>query len=188
MESPTFKQVAYEQVHSRNIQRFKFNYSYHVHAIVAASASLPTILTIEQDADFLLEKFTGSVYGPCDDNGIPTATATDFPMPGIAAGAGHAGRGLTVRITDQGSGRDMTNGYVPVETLLTPGYGYQFHLPYPAKYFMNRSSKIRFDFRNRDTQAQHAVDITLNGFKLQMPEQPDSLLINQRVSKGREVA
>jgi hypothetical protein len=187
-ESPVFKQVAHEQVHNRNVQKYKFNYTYAITALVAASGTTPFTLAIEQDADFLIEKFTGAAYGPVDANGIPTAANTDFPQPGIAAGAGHAGRGLTMRVTDTGAGRDLTNGYVPVETLLTPGYGIQMYLPYPIKYFARRNSKIRFDFRNRDTQARHQVDMSINGYKYQMPEMPDTLQVNRAVAKKTPVA
>jgi hypothetical protein len=188
MTSPVFKQVAHEQVHNRQVQKYKFNYSYSISANVAASATTPFTLAIEQDADFLLEKVTGSCLGPVDANGIPQVANTDFPQPGIAVGAGHAGRGLTLRITDTGAGRDLTNGFLAVENTLTPGYGIQMFLPYPLKYFARRNSKLRFDFRNRDTQGRHQVDITLNGYKFQMPEMPDTLEVNRSVGGNARVA
>lgn len=168
-----FKTVRAEQIHHREVQKYKYNFTYTVNALVNPSSTLPVFLTIEQDADFLIERITGSVYGPTDANAIPAAANTDFPMPGIAAGAGFAGRGITLQITDTGAGRTLTNGFVPAELLLTPGYGIQFHLPYPVKYFARRNSKIRFDFRNRDTQAnaRHNIDIALNGTKYQMPDE-----------------
>ena len=91
-------------------------------------------------------------------------------MPGTTTG--FAGRGMTVKITDTGSGRDLTSGFIPLELLLAPGYGRSFQMPYPLKYFALRNSKIRFEFRNRDTEsgARQQVDIALNGFKFQMPE------------------
>jgi len=188
MNSPVFKQVAHEQVHNRNVQKYKFNYSYAIEANVAASTTTPFTLAIEQDADFLIEKMTGSCLGPVDANGIPQVANTDFPQPGIAAGAGHAGRGLTVSIVDTGAGRDLTSGYLALETILSPGYGVEMHLPYPIKYFARRNSKIKWDFRNRDTQGRHLVDVTLNGFKFQMPEMPDTLLVNKQVGGKAQVA
>lgn len=164
-------QVAQEQLHNSEVQKYKFNYTYTINAIINPATTTPFVLAIEQDADFLIQQITGSCYGPCDANGIPTASATDFPMPGIGAGAGFAGRGITIEIQDTGSSRDLTRGSVPAELLLSPGYDLQFHLPYPIKYFAARNSKIRFNFTNRDTQtnARHQVDIALNGYKYQMP-------------------
>jgi len=188
MPTPAFKQIAHEQVHNRNVQKYKFNFTYSISSIVAASAVTPFTLAIEQDADFLVEKITGSCFGPVTAAGIPVAANTDFPQPGIAAGAGFAGRGITIAITDTGPGRDLTSGSIPAELLLTPGYGIQMYIPYPIKYFAIRNSKIRFTFTNRDTQARHQIDIALNGYKFQMPEIPDSLEVNKTVGRGTPVA
>jgi len=173
--SSVFNQVANEQLHNAQVQKYKYNYSYSVSAIIEPSTTSPFILAIEQDADFLIEKMTGACYAPCDTNGIPVAGSTDFPQPGIAVGAGFAGRGLTVQITDTGSSRNLTSGSIPVEAILSPGYGKQMYLPYPLKYFAARNSKIRFDFMNRDSQARHKVDIVLNGYKYMMPEPSSNL-------------
>lgn len=186
--NPVFKNLAFEQVNNRNVQKYKFNYTYSVNALVEASGQEPQELIVEQDADFLFEKITGSCYGPCDENGIPQAAATDFPMPGIAAGAGFAGRGLTLQIIDSGPNRPLTSGFQPVENLLAPGYGTQFYVPYPLKYFAVRNSNIRFEFKNRDTQARHKCDISVNGYKFQMPEMPDTLLLGKKMANNAEVA
>lgn len=166
-----FRQVAADQLHNAEVQKYKFNYTYTISALVEPSTTTPFVLAIEQDADFLYEKMTGSAYGPADASGIPTATDTDFPQVGVAAGAGFAGRGLTMEVSDTGSGRDLTRGAVPVENMITPGYGIQFVLPYPIKYFAARNSKIKYLFANRDTQtgARHQIDIAINGYKFQMP-------------------
>jgi hypothetical protein len=185
-----FKQVTAEQLQNSEVQKYKYNYTYTVSALINPATTTPFVLAIEQDADFLFEKFTGSCYGPCDANGIPTASNTDFPMPGIGAGAGFAGRGLTVEISDTGSSRDLTRGAVPVELLLTPGYDLQFHLPYPVKYFAERNSKIRFNFTNRDTQtdARHQVDIAINGYKFQMPQPGSQVRPTRQISQNASVA
>jgi hypothetical protein len=190
LKDAVFNSVAQQQVHNRIVQKYKFNYTYTVSSLVSPAQTNVEILAITQDADFQFEKMTGSAYGPCDANGIPTASNTDFPMPGIAAGAGFAGRGLTMKVTDSGNSRELTNGYVPVENLLTPGYGIQMYLPYPIKYFARRNSKLRFDIRNRDTQAnaRHQIDIAINGYKFQMPEMPDTLEVNQQVGANRQAA
>ena len=168
-----FDSLIHEAAYRRAVQKYKYNYTYTITGIIAANTTAPIILTIEQDADFYIEKFTGSVYGPVAlVTGIPGGGATDFDMPGTAAG--YAGRGMQVQITDTGAGRELTNGFVPVETILTPGYAIGFFQPYRANYMAKRNSKIRFDFRNRDTQADanQQVDITLNGYKYSLNETP----------------
>lgn len=189
MKLGTFKSVAHEQLHNREVQKLKFNYTYHITANVPPATTTAVLLTIDQDADFQIEKMTGSVYGPVDANGIVQAAgATDFRMPGTTTG--FAGRGMTVKITDTGSGRDLTSGFIPVELLLAPGYGRAFQNPYPIKYFALRNSKIRFDFRNRDTQsgARQQIDIALNGFKFQMPEIKSDLDITRNMANVSPVA
>ncbi len=185
-----FDQVATEQRHNAEVQKYKFNYTYTVSANVAPNTTTPFVLAIETDADFMFEKFTGSAYGPCTTAGIPTTGSTDFPMPGIGAAAGFAGRGLTVEVKDVGSGRDLTRGAIPVELLLTPGYGINFHLPYPVKYFASRNSKIQFTFANRDTQADanHQVDIAINGYKFQMPIPESDLRPTLQIQNSNNVA
>ena len=162
-----FQSVEQEAKHWRETQEVKYNYTYAVSEVIDEASTEPMYLTIEDDADFLVERVTGSCYGPTDADGIPTVALTDFPMPGIAVGAGFAGRGLSIRIEDVGAGRMLTNGFVPVELLLTPGYDISFHLPYPIKYFLKKRSSIQIDVRNRDTQvdARHQIDIAFNGFK-----------------------
>lgn len=175
--SPTFAAVAQQQVQNREIQRFKYQFIYTVSAIVAASSTVPQFLTVEQDADFLIERITGSCLGPVDANGLYDAAGlTDFPQPGTTGGAPtFAGRGLTINVVDQGAGRDLTQGFVPVENILTPGYDVGMFLPYPFKYFARRNSNIRFDIRNRDTQGRQSCDIAVIGFKFQMPEIQDTV-------------
>lgn len=180
-----FKQIALEQINNRQVQKYKYHYFYSISAIIAANTTTPFTLAIEQDADFVIEKWTGSCYGPVDANGIQVpAGATDFPQPGTTTG--FAGRGLLVKLTDTGSGKDLSDGFIPLECLLSPGYGVNTFAPYPAKYFARRNSKIRFDFKNKDTQARQAVDMVLGGQKYQMPEMPDTLNVAQEVAKGRQ--
>lgn len=171
MSKAVFEQVASEQIHNADVQKFKFNYTYTISALINPDTTTPFVLAIEQDADFLFTQLTGSCYGPCDANALPVAQNTSFPMAGVGAGAGFAGRGITIEISDTGSSRDLTRGAVPAELMLTPGYGLQFHLPYPMKYFAARNSKIKFNFTNRDqvAGARHQIDIAINGYKYQMP-------------------
>ena len=159
--------VQNEAAYFRRVQVNKYGFLYALNVPVANNGTLAAVLTIEEDADFLVEKFTGSAYGPTDVNGIrQLASATDFDLAGTAAG--YADRGLTVKMTDSGSGRVLSNGYVPVETILTPGYGISLFTPFNFKYWIRKSSKILFDFRNRDTTAgglYHFCSLVLHGYK-----------------------
>jgi len=62
-EDAVYTSVAQQQVHNRIVQKYKYNFTYHVDAIVAASTTVPQNLTITQDADFQWEKITGRAFG-----------------------------------------------------------------------------------------------------------------------------
>lgn len=168
-----FESLVQEAAYRRAVQKNKYNYTYTVTGIIQDNTTASIILTIEQDADFYIEKITGSAYGPVDaTTGIPSGADTSFDMPGTAGG--YAARGLQVRITDTGAGRELTNGFVPLEIILTPGYDLGFITPYRVNYMAKRNSKLRFDFRNRDTNgagtAHQQVDLALNGYKYYLDE------------------
>lgn len=184
-----YKSIQQEQMGKRLNQKYKYNYTYQVEAVVANGTTTPVFLTITQDADFMIEKITGSAFGPTDSNGTPQiADATDFDMPGTTAG--FAGRGLSMQITDTGAARDLTNGFIPVECLLTPGYGIELYLPYTLRYFVRRNSRLRFDFRNQDTAAElfHQITVVLNGFKYNMAEPEIDLEPTKNLRQNAEVA
>ena len=163
----------------REIQKYKFNYTYTASVAVQNNTTSTITLNISHDAHILFEQMTGSVIAPSDINGIrlPTDT-TDFPLPGAvsAAGAlqGFATAGLSMRITDVGPGRVLQNGFVPLETLLTPGYREHYFVPQPFKYFAKQDTKFKFEFTNRDTATNvsyllyHYVTITLKGYRYEV--------------------
>lgn len=159
--------TALEAENFRRVQLTKYAFIYVLNVPVANNTSLPASLTIEEDADFLVHSITGSAYGPTDVNGArQTSVATIFPLAGTTVG--YADRGVMARITDAGAGRILTNSFVPIETILTPGYGISMDQPFPYKYLIKRNSKIQFDLRNRDTTAggyYHFVSIALHGTK-----------------------
>jgi hypothetical protein len=180
--------VVLDLMHKTEVQRTKYR-----HTIVVPSTAVPmngsasAIVTIGDDADFYSEEMTGVVYGPTDINGVPqflsATTVTDFPeLFGAAYWNGAAGvnvqvplnraiRGLSVQVTDIGAARKLTDGYVPLDEFLTPGYGYQLYRPMVYTYLAKRQAKLQFEFKNRDTggasgQAYyHYVSIALHGNK-----------------------
>lgn len=154
----------------RETQKFKYNYTYTVSDAIPNNDIKPVFLTIQDDADFVPHRLTISAYGPTDQYGVRLVSApTDFPLAGTSVG--FADRGLQVKITDTGSGRDLTNGFVSLELFGSPGYGVQMHVPFPYNTTFVARSQIRFEFSNRDTASQgdvslyHFVSIALNGFK-----------------------
>jgi len=165
--------VAQDAAYFRRVQQNEYGFFYALNVPVANNNTLPAFLQIEEDADFLIERITGSAYGPCTEPGARILDAsTIFPLAGTAVPSGatlaaYADRGLALKMTDTGSGRELTNGFVPVETFLSPGYGVSMHVPFPFKNYILRSSKIRFDIRNRDTTLEqfHFLSIVFHGRK-----------------------
>jgi len=171
--SPVFSALADEVQHERNVQAMKWAYSYTLNDFILGQTSKPFTITIEQGTDFLCKYMVASAFGYDANN------PSSFPMVGNAA---WAARGLTLRITDTRSGRELTSGDTPFELFATPGYGTSFVKPFPFRYTFLRNSKIRFDIRNNDNAAfnaayiagqssgeGHKFAITLHGFKYLTP-------------------
>lgn len=167
-EHPTFRNVAMEIAHDRERQAIKYPYVYHVSGEVTGQQTTPFNLNIEGGTDFKSIFMTGSAFSYEDTSG--GGDATSFPVPNSLGLADWSGRGLSVQITDNGSSRVLTSGYVPWELLFTPGYGLNFQGPMPFRYFFERSSQIKFDVRNRDNaNRSHSFDIALVGYKVLTP-------------------
>ena len=133
-------------------QRGKFRRTYAGNCVVAGGGSNTVELQIDGDGDFLAEHLSGICAGPCDANGRPQAA------PVSAFGGATATRGLQVSITDRGSGRNLTNGFIDCALLLTPGYGTgatnqgQIMGPLvPWRYLFERTALVRFEFRSLET-------------------------------------
>ncbi len=166
---PAFASVLKNLQMERETQKYKFNFTYSVSDAIPNGDSKPVFLIIDDDADFVPQRLMLSAYGPTDVDGVRQVNAaTDFPLAGLSVG--YADRGLQVAITDEGSGRQLTKGYVNVELFGAPGYGVQMHIPFPYKTTLVAKSAIRFDFKNRDTatgesQLYHYVTVAMNGDK-----------------------
>lgn len=169
-QAPAFASVVKNLQMERETQKYKYNFTYTVSDAIPNSETKPVFLTIEDDADFVPQRLTISSYGPTNEYGVRQVNAnTDFPLAGLSVG--YADRGLQVKITDSGSGRDLTNGYVNVELFGAPGYGVQMHQPFPYNTTFVARSQIRFEFKNRDNAVSdggtlyHFVSIAFNGWK-----------------------
>jgi hypothetical protein len=163
------KAITMEAQDHRDKQAYRYNFTFPQSVAVPNNGQRSFQIVVDADADFYCERLTGSCLGPTNATGVrQTASATVFPYPGVA-GVGFADRGLMVQIKDGGSRIDLTDGFVPVELIFTPGYDIgTFHIPYPFKYYIRRTAKLVFNFINRDTTAGglfHFVSASLNGYK-----------------------
>lgn len=161
---PVFDAVSKEVEHDRKLTAMKYNYTYTLSDSIVGQQTLPFFITIEQGTDFSCKWLLGSAFS------YDAVNDTDFPVPNSLGATAWAGRGLSLQITDTRSGRNLTSGFVTLETILTPGYGLNFQQPYPFRYHFYRNTKIRFDIRNRDNvNRTHNFEIMLNGFKVVTP-------------------
>jgi len=163
-ENAVFASLANEAQHLGTVQAMKFDYTYTLSGSVAGQATSSFFITIEQGSDFQGLYLTGSCFS------YDAVNASSFPTPNTLGLTAWAARGLSAHITDMRSGRELVSGFIPLELLLTPGYGINFQHPYPFKYFFLRNSQIRFDIRNRDAATRtHAFEIAINGYKILTP-------------------
>lgn len=165
--NPVFSALAQELEHDREVQKMKYQYFYGVagtltSAIGTTVAGIFT-LTIEQGSDFKSDALLISAFSN------DAVNATSFPIPGAAT---FAGRGLQFRITDSGAGRELTNNFLPIELIGTPGYGLSLIKEFSFKYLFKRTSVIRFDVRLADvasTGRVHAFSLAFRGMKCLTP-------------------
>ena len=165
--------------HREEEQKATYDFFYRQTVVVPNGGSETAVLQISNDADFDCQMIAGSLLGPVDANGVPIATAigprTDFPYPGLAAGADPIARsGVMLKITDQGRDLPLTNDFVFAETILTPGYSPVRYDLQKFVYLFQKNSVIRLECRNRDTattgvggaQQYHQLTVTFYGRKI----------------------
>lgn len=187
----TFEDIIQEELHFRKVQLNQYSHAYHVTAFcpveaTAANRDIITraILEAEEDADVHFTRISGSCIGPVNQDGQSVGAAVPaFLAAGVTAG--RADRGVSVCISNWSTGQNLTgryqdpqagatlrNDFVPVELLLSPGYGFTFYRPYPFDYFLPRTQKILFEFRNRDSregfdQFGHRISVCLIGQRIE---------------------
>lgn len=164
--NPVFASMMAELKDMRERQKLRWQYVYGFADDIAPNTTLPFTITIESGTDFRSKWLTMSAFN------YDATNASIFPMPNSAGSTAWSGRGLSVAIHDESSGRDITSGYIPYELLATPGFGLNFQYPYPFNYHFQRNTQIRFDVRNRETNAARndmQFAIALLGEKLLSP-------------------
>lgn len=138
-------------------------------------------LSTKQDGEFLSELLTISAIGPVNANGLVSAVVptvqTGFPSGRrSASNVDLAARGVSMRITEVGSGRVLTDGYVPLELIGTPGYGTFMREAFPFRYTFRKEAKLQIELVNQDiavlnggggvaNDAYHKVSFNLVGKK-----------------------
>lgn len=171
MLGDTYSLIQKEQQYLRDAQIARYQFSYPLNVVIPNNKQRQGNITIDTDADFLAEEITGKLLGPTDVDGVQLpAEPTDFPAQGTLLG--WAQSGLQVEIKDGGSGYELTDGYVNCETIYTPGYGVQFHIPLKWSYYLRRNSKLVFSYTNRDEATPivasalfHFASLTIHGKK-----------------------
>ena len=172
---PTFKATRDEELHFRRTQLNQYSHAYSLTALCPASDTdiaagnigviTRAVLENEEDADFLIMKMSGSVEAPVDNNGQPLPNIVGsgaYLAPTVSSG--RMERGLSMRISNLSTGVDLTarfqdpqvgatlaNNFIPVENLLSPGYGFRMYKPIPFTYMLIRGERLLFEFRNRDS-------------------------------------
>lgn len=190
----TFEDITQEALHFRRVQLNQYAHAYHTTVFCPAGAATTSrniitraILEAEEDADVHFTRLSGSCIGPVDSAG--QLSAFDVPAflpPGVTAGRAErgvsmaltnlsTGVSLTSRYQDPQTGATLRNDFVPIELLLSPGYGFTFYKPYPFDYFLPRNQKLLFEFRNRDNNAAgegggafgHRISVCLIGQRME---------------------
>ncbi len=135
------------------------------------SASIPVpnngrakaTLVCDQDADICVLGLNGSIVAPSDVNGRRLASqATIWPITAVggAGVAGFAERGISMRVYDSSSKElqlsDPLN-FMDAKMFLQPGYRIGgFSRPMPFTHYLQRDSKLTFEFLNSDTETGEA--------------------------------
>ncbi len=126
------------------------------------SASIPVpnggmakaTLVCDQDADIMVHGLNGSIIAPADVNGRRlTNQASTWP---ISEAYGYAERGISMRVYES-SAKEMQlsdpANFMDAKMFLQPGYRIGgLSRPMPFTRYMQRDSKLTFEFLNSDTE------------------------------------
>jgi len=111
--------------------------------VAASNVNTTQTITIGSDGDFRISHITGAI----EPNGNSLNT-------------------ISVQITDQGAGRNLTEGYIPANLFLSPGINTnQLFFPWKFNYTVKATATLKFDFLNSDATAR-TIDILLYGTKI----------------------
>lgn len=116
-------------------------------ALAAAAVSAPVGTQIDASAMFL---WISTCYFATTANAAQGANTRVVPL-------------VTVLIVDQGSGRQLMDNPVPVDSIAGNG---QFPYVLPEPRLIAANSTIQFTYTNFDAAAGYNIRMTLNGYKI----------------------
>lgn len=148
-----FRELKDTVVDLRNKQAVRRPYFMSASVPVPNGGRAKATLVCDQDADIQVCGLNGTVIAPANVLGHRFNTITIWPMPGAAGG--YADRGLIMRIYASSDKEDTLSDpehFMDVKTMLQPGYKIGgFSRPYPFSRYLQRDSKLTFEFINTDT-------------------------------------
>ena len=143
--------------------------------VSAASLRRSAVLQNEEDAEFHITHMSACVMAPvgADSQVRDPAMVPAFAMAGVDTG--RSDRGLAFRISEAGSGCLLTlgqtnkigpsvlvptadnqnwwwakEGYLSLESVFPPAYGFEFLQPVAFEYHLEKNRRLVIDFINRD--------------------------------------
>lgn len=166
-----FRELGESLADMRNKQAVRRPYFLSASIPVPNGGQARATLVCDVDADIQIVGINGSIVAPSDVYGRRLESqATIWPVsaPGGVAVNGYAERGLVMRIFETNN-KDLSlsdpDNYMDAKMFLQPGYRIGgLSRPMPWKRYMQRSSKLSFDFINRDAVAEgvyHYVTLVL---------------------------
>jgi hypothetical protein len=148
-----FRELKDTVVDLRNKQSVRRPYFMSASIPVPNGGRAKATLVCDQDADIQVSGLNGTVIAPSDALGRRFATLTIWPMPGVSGG--YCDRGLIMRVYASSDKEDTLSdpeNFMDAKTMLQPGYKIGgFSRPYPFSRYLQRDSKLTFEFINTDT-------------------------------------
>ncbi len=141
-------------------------------SVAGGSGRASSSIQIQAD-DFAVKKIYGFAYGPVNALGLTIlsaagAAATDFPNP---INPVLAVRGISVKASDNKTGRNWMNNPIPVELITPKGYANQTNGQFEFEWLLPGNSTVQLEWTNQDTKVNpadgtlmyHAVFLMLYG-------------------------
>lgn len=167
-----FRELKDTVVDMRNKQAIRRAYFLSASIPVPNGGRAKATLVCDQDADIMVMGFNGSIVAPATVAGQRAGRAsTIWPAPSNNGNIdGYAERGLLMRIYASSDKEDTLSdpeNFMDAKTMLQPGYQIgTFSRPFPFKRYLQRDSKLTFEFINTDTanrgEVFHFVSLVLS--------------------------
>ena len=131
-------------------------------------------ILISQDGDFTIHGLQITARGPVDANGkvVRGVLGADFRQTAFPSGLRAsndldlAGSGVMVQITEAGTGLRLTDGFVELSAIASPGYINTALNPVRFKHTLRKNVTLVLDFRNKDDARVDGTDTTTAAYDL----------------------